>query len=99
MKNEIRLLHACQYDKCYTGNRADDCPGVHICDMCKLMCNGEVVKNVEYNGIVYEVCHVSEDEIILYSRDYGWFLSIGSDMDRFSMIFNVVNANNADGKY
>jgi hypothetical protein len=92
MKKGLKRVYQCQVGKCYNAPSVDDCYGVHICDKCKLCTlDGMVVKTVMQNNIIYEVVHVSADEIILYSSEYKKLRSVSPYLDEFIKKFNILD--------
>ena len=49
-----------------------------------------VVKEVQKDGIIYCVDHVSADEIILFSPSTKRLLSVNPDTEKFSKEFKIV---------
>lgn len=91
MKRKVKRVYRCQVDKCWSASCPDDCYGADICDQCKLCTlDGMVVKEVQKDDIVYEVDHVSADEIILFSPSTKKILSISPDTEKFSKEFKII---------
>jgi hypothetical protein len=91
MRRKLKRVYKCQVGRCYAAPSLDDCYGVHICDKCKLCTSdNRIVKTVKRDDIIYEVVHVSADEIILFSREYKKLISVSPNLDEFIKNFNVV---------
>ena len=91
MKRKVKRVYRCQIDKCWNASHPDDCYGSDICDQCALCTlDGMVVKEVQKDNIIYEVSHVSADEIILFSPSTKRLLSVNPDTEKFSKEFKIV---------
>ena len=91
MVKGLQIVYKCQVSECYAAPSLDECYGSYICDKCKLCTSdGRIVKTVKKDNIVYEVKHISADEIILFSKEYGDSLSVSPYLDEFIENFQVV---------
>ena len=91
MKRKVKRVYRCQIGKCWHASHPDDCYGSDICDQCELCTlDGMVVKEVQKDGIIYYVDHVSADEIILFSQSTKRILSVNPDTEKFSKEFKIV---------
>ena len=91
MKRKVKRVYKCQVSKCWNASCPDDCYGSDICDQCTLCTlDGMVVKEVQKDGVIYYVDHVSADEIILFSPSTQRILSVNPDTEKFSKEFKIV---------
>lgn len=91
MKRKMKRVYKCQVGKCYNAQSLDDCYGSYICDQCELCTSdGMVVTKVKKDDIIYNIEHVSADEIIIFSNDHKKLLSISPDTEKFSKEFKIV---------
>lgn len=97
MRQKLYIMHDCDRGiSCYHAPSSYECDGYYICSRCKLCTSdGSVVKFVKRNNIIYEVCHVTCDEIILFAKELDDLISIDPyKLDEFRKNFQLVKDKN-----
>ena len=89
-KKKLKLVWDCNVGRCPCGLNSDyDC--FDLCNSCKICTqDGMVVTKVKKDDFIYEVGHVSGDEILIWSPAHKWVFSVSPNMDKFSEEFDVV---------